>query len=68
MEKASLTKMNLEQAKAKKDIIKEQNMMNSKRNRQNYGRNEKSRVERSKKYKTFDIPYHPRKQDEKEKY
>ena len=59
--------MNLEQAKAKKDVKREQDRINSIRYRQNCGKNEKLRVERPKKYKTFDIPYHPRKQGENEK-
>ena len=67
MAKANLTKMNPEQVKAKKASIKEQNMINSKRYQQNGSRSDKIRVERRKKYKTFDIPYCSRKEDKNEK-
>ena len=67
LKKANIAWLNAEQVKAKNVIKKEQNRINSKRYRQNCNRNEKLKIERLKKYKTFHVSYRPKKQDENEK-
>ena len=67
MGKAKIARLNAEQVKAKKDIKREQDRINSRRYRQNCGRNEKLRLERPKKHKTFYVPYRPKKENENDK-
>ena len=67
MGKENIARLNVEQVKAKNVIKKEQDRINSRRYRQNCSRNKKLRVEGPKKYKTLNIPYRLRKQDENEK-
>mgnify|MGYP003331262222 CR=1 FL=1 len=67
MGKANIARLNAEQVKAKNVIKKEQDRINSRRYRQNCGRNKKLRLERPKKYKTFHVPYRPKKEHENDK-